>query len=230
MARDLPLATQRVLDLARALAAEPKVLILDEMTAALPTDLVGHVLRVVRAEADAGRGVIYISHRFAEIAELCDRATRAARRRDGGRPRHRPRGRGQGGRDDAGRRARARGRAPPSARAAGPVRLSVQAARRRAQAAGRLVRAARGRGAGRRRARRPGPGRAVRGARRAAARRPAGPSTSTVRRSRFRHPADAIARGLAFVPGNRADALLAQRPVRENIALPLRGAALPPGA
>ncbi|MFZ0013759.1 MAG: ATP-binding cassette domain-containing protein, partial [Acidimicrobiia bacterium] len=35
------------------------------------------------------------------------------------------------------------------------------------------------------------------------------------------HPADAIAEGLTLVPGNRADALLAERSVRENIALPL---------
>ena len=36
----------------------------------------------------------------------------------------------------------------------------------------------------------------------------------------FGHPADAIDAGLTFVPGDRADALLAQRSVRENIALP----------
>ena len=71
----LPLATLRILDLARALAAEPDVLLLDEMTAALPTDLVERVLSVMRGQADAGRSVIYISHRFAEIAALCDRAT-----------------------------------------------------------------------------------------------------------------------------------------------------------
>jgi ribose transport system ATP-binding protein len=37
----------------------------------------------------------------------------------------------------------------------------------------------------------------------------------------FAHPADAIAQGLTFVPGDRAHALLMQRSVRENIALPL---------
>jgi ribose transport system ATP-binding protein len=37
----------------------------------------------------------------------------------------------------------------------------------------------------------------------------------------FRHPADAIAAGLTLVPGDRAQALLMARPVRENIALPL---------
>jgi ribose transport system ATP-binding protein len=37
---------------------------------------------------------------------------------------------------------------------------------------------------------------------------------------RFGHPADAIAAGLTLVPGDRAHALLMQRSVRENIALP----------
>ena len=36
----------------------------------------------------------------------------------------------------------------------------------------------------------------------------------------FNHPADAIANGLSLVPGNRAEALLKERSVRENIALP----------
>ena len=71
----LPLATLRILDLARALAAEPDVLMLDEMTAALPTDLVDRVLKVIRQQADAGRSIVYISHRFTEIAAVCDRAT-----------------------------------------------------------------------------------------------------------------------------------------------------------
>lgn len=75
MVRRMPLATLRIMDLARALAAEPDVLLLDEITAALPTDLVTRVLSVARAQADAGRSIIYISHRFAEIAELCDSAT-----------------------------------------------------------------------------------------------------------------------------------------------------------
>ena len=53
-------------------------------------------------------------------------------------------------------------------------------------------------------------------------RRPTGGSIEVEgRRVAFRHPADAIAAGLTLVPGNRADALLAERSVRENIALPL---------
>jgi ribose transport system ATP-binding protein len=63
-ARDVPLAIQRVLDLARALAVEPDVLLLDEMTAALPANLAERVLDVVRRQGQAGRSVIFISHRF----------------------------------------------------------------------------------------------------------------------------------------------------------------------
>ena len=75
MISDLPLATLRIIDLARALAAKPDILLLDEMTAALPTDLVARVLKVVRSQADVGMSVIYVSHRFSEIAQICNRAT-----------------------------------------------------------------------------------------------------------------------------------------------------------
>jgi ribose transport system ATP-binding protein len=74
-ARDLPLATLRVMDLARALAIEPDVLLLDEMTAALPADLTARVLDVVAGHRGTSRSVIFISHRMLEVAGLCDRAT-----------------------------------------------------------------------------------------------------------------------------------------------------------
>ncbi len=74
-ARDLPLATLRVVDLARALAIEPDVLLLDEITAALPADLTSRVLDVVAGHRGTSRSVIFISHRMLEVAGLCDRAT-----------------------------------------------------------------------------------------------------------------------------------------------------------
>src|SRR5688500_1878979 len=74
-ARDLPLATLRIIDLARALAIEPAVLLLDEMTAALPADLTARVLEVVASIRGTDRSVIFISHRMLEVAGLCDRAT-----------------------------------------------------------------------------------------------------------------------------------------------------------
>ena len=50
--------------------------------------------------------------------------------------------------------------------------------------------------------------------------RTAASCSSTGDRSSFRHPADAIRAGLVYVPADRAEALLMQRSVRENIALP----------
>ncbi|CAN5636908.1 sugar ABC transporter ATP-binding protein [soil metagenome] len=74
-ARNLPLATLRVIDLARALAIEPDVLLLDEMTAALPADLTAGVLKAIGKQRGTSRSVIFISHRMLEVAGLCDRAT-----------------------------------------------------------------------------------------------------------------------------------------------------------
>ena len=75
MARRLPLASLRIIDLARSLAIEPDVLMLDEMTAALPANLTERVLEVVGRLRGGDRSVIFISHRMIEIAAVCDRAT-----------------------------------------------------------------------------------------------------------------------------------------------------------
>src|SRR6476619_7085550 len=75
LARDVPLASLRIVDLARALAIEPDVLLLDEMTAALPADLTEHVLEVIGRTRGSDRSVIFISHRLIEIGAVCDRAT-----------------------------------------------------------------------------------------------------------------------------------------------------------
>jgi ribose transport system ATP-binding protein len=75
MARDVPLASLRIIDLARALAIEPDVLMLDEMTAALPANLTESVLGVVNGLRGGDRCTIFISHRMTEIASVCDRAT-----------------------------------------------------------------------------------------------------------------------------------------------------------
>ena len=74
MARRLPLASLRVVDLARALAIEPDVLLLDEITAALPANLTERVLEVIR-QPRGDRSIIFISHRLLEVAAICDRAT-----------------------------------------------------------------------------------------------------------------------------------------------------------
>lgn len=71
----IPLATLRMLDLARALAHDPQLLLLDEITAALPTDMAERVFAVMRQWRDRGRSVLFISHRLSEVEAECDRAT-----------------------------------------------------------------------------------------------------------------------------------------------------------
>jgi ribose transport system ATP-binding protein len=75
MTGDLPLPTLRMLDLSRALARDPQLLLLDEITAALPSDLAEKVFQVMREWRDRGRSVLFISHRLAEVTANCDRAS-----------------------------------------------------------------------------------------------------------------------------------------------------------
>jgi ribose transport system ATP-binding protein len=75
LVRELPLETLRMLDLARALAHEPDVLLLDEITAALPADQADRVFDVMNRWKAAGRSVLFITHRLAEVLRMCDRAT-----------------------------------------------------------------------------------------------------------------------------------------------------------
>src|SRR6201986_941845 len=75
LVRDLPDPTLRLIDLARALAWEPAVLLLDEITASLPADLSEQIYAMVKRWRERGNAVIFISHRMAEVSALCDRAT-----------------------------------------------------------------------------------------------------------------------------------------------------------
>jgi ribose transport system ATP-binding protein len=80
-AGDVPLPMLRMVDLARALARDPRLLVLDEITAALPSDLAERVFAVIREWREQGRSVLFITHRLAEVIATCDRATIL---RDGG--------------------------------------------------------------------------------------------------------------------------------------------------
>jgi len=225
MARDLPLASLRIIDLARALAIEPDVLMLDEMTAALPANLTERVLGVVNGLRGGDRCTIFISHRMTEIASVCDRATVL---REGATV-----GVVDVGEEDSADRIvelmlgdvavemaenSEKGQSPHRSEHVRP-RIEV----RKVGAQSRLrdvsfelypgevlgVVALEGQGqdelfdilAGSDR-----------------------PTTGEVlvdgEAVSFRHPADAIRRGVVFVPADRAEALLMQRPVRDNVALP----------
>jgi ribose transport system ATP-binding protein len=73
--RDVPLAMLRLLDLARALAKDPQLLMLDEITAALTTDQTTFVFDLMREWKERGRSVLFITHRLGEVLEMSDRAT-----------------------------------------------------------------------------------------------------------------------------------------------------------
>jgi ribose transport system ATP-binding protein len=75
MVKDLPLPVLRLLDLSRALAHDPQLLMLDEITAALTTDQADHVFAVMREWKARNRSVLFISHRLGEVLAMCDQAT-----------------------------------------------------------------------------------------------------------------------------------------------------------
>ncbi|CAN7351267.1 sugar ABC transporter ATP-binding protein [Mesorhizobium amorphae] len=227
-ARDIPLAVLRVLDLARALAVEPDVLLLDEMTAALPANLAEKVLEVVRRQGDSGRSVIFISHRFVEISALCDRATVL---RDG---------------ETVGvvdivpgveekivelmlgaRIVKTQMTARPAGQAASTAasrpRLSVRNLRVGTKLQDVSFDLANGEVVGV--VALEGQGQDELFAALAGSIRPSGGTIDVDGQGvKFTHPSDAIRAGIAYVPGDRAEALAMQRSVHENIALPFSAA------
>jgi ribose transport system ATP-binding protein len=72
---NLSIAQQHLLDLAKAFAVNPKVLILDEPTAPLGQESVEILFERVKKIAASGTSVVYITHRLAEVRELADRVT-----------------------------------------------------------------------------------------------------------------------------------------------------------
>jgi ribose transport system ATP-binding protein len=225
--RNIPLAVLRVLDLARALAIEPDVLLLDEMTAALPANLAERVLDVIRRQSRTGRSVIFISHRLLEISALCDRATVL---RDGetvGVVTMEP------GAEEkivelmlgaqiekalSSAAHRGTGAAPKAAGGEAP-RLRVRNLRVGTKLedvsfdllAGEVLGVVALEGQGQDE---------LFGVLSGAVRPSGGTIQVDGKEVQFRHPAAAIKEGLVLVPGDRTEALLMQRSVRENIALP----------
>jgi ribose transport system ATP-binding protein len=72
---EVGVAQRQLIELAKALAIEPKILVLDEPTAPLTADLVDLLFEKIRAAAARGAAVIYISHRLQEVRQIADRVT-----------------------------------------------------------------------------------------------------------------------------------------------------------
>jgi ribose transport system ATP-binding protein len=75
LVKDLPLSRRQMVEIAKALARKPRVLILDEATSALTASDVTKVFKVLKRLRDEGIALLYISHRMHEIAELADDCT-----------------------------------------------------------------------------------------------------------------------------------------------------------
>ncbi len=74
-ARGLSIADQQLVEIAKALSRDARVLVMDEPTAALSGNEVARLFNVVKALREQGCAVLFISHRLDEIFELCQRVT-----------------------------------------------------------------------------------------------------------------------------------------------------------
>src|SRR4030095_5383200 len=72
-ARGLSIADQQLVEIAKALSFQARVLVMDEPTAALSGVEVERLFSVVRSLRDQGAAIMFISHRFEEITALCER-------------------------------------------------------------------------------------------------------------------------------------------------------------
>ena len=70
--KDLPLSRQQMVEIAKALVRNPRLIIMDEATSALTARDVEQLYRIIRELRDRGLAVLYISHRMPEISALAD--------------------------------------------------------------------------------------------------------------------------------------------------------------
>ena len=221
-AAEFPLPFLRLLDLARALSHEPRLLILDEITAALPADLAQRVYRAMEDQLGEDRAVLFISHRLEEVIEHCTmctvfrdgRTVASFEPTEGGEQRIVASMLGDEAtvqREDLAERiVTAPGRdlltvIDLSAGSAHNISFTVRAG----EVVGLVALEGQGQDS-------------LFAALSGDARTRTGTITLDGNPLTARHPADAIKRGMVFVPSDRLMALLPQRPIRESIALPLR--------
>ncbi len=73
--RKLTMPEQQLVEIARALGANARILIMDEPTASLSEHEVEHLFDVIRQLRSAGAGIVYVSHRLEELLHMADRVT-----------------------------------------------------------------------------------------------------------------------------------------------------------
>jgi rhamnose transport system ATP-binding protein len=75
LARGLSIADQQLVEIAKALTSNARVIVMDEPTAALTTNEVARLFGIVRTLRDRGNAVLFVSHRLEEIFAVCQRVT-----------------------------------------------------------------------------------------------------------------------------------------------------------
>ena len=73
--RDLSVAEQQLVEIARALSMRSRVIVMDEPTSALSETEVGNLVEIVRRLKADGLSIIFVTHRLEEVFRLCDRYT-----------------------------------------------------------------------------------------------------------------------------------------------------------
>ena len=225
LAGGLPAALQQLAAVARAVAGDARVLILDEPTSSLDADEVQALFTLIRRLRDKGVAILFVTHFLDQVYEICDRITVLRNGRFVGeyrvRKARRPRPGGGHGGPRAGERREARGaRCRGRWRARRYSAVENLAPSRAAQAHGHRV--ARRRNPGRCRIAGFRPNRAGATAVRARCTR-LGRDRVDGQAARLEQPADAVHLGLGFCPEDRKHSgIVAELSVRENIALALQ--------
>ena len=72
---ELPVSKQQMVEIAKALSIQAKVLVMDEPTSALTSKEIDELFRIIKQLRQDGCGIVYISHRLEELSHLADRVT-----------------------------------------------------------------------------------------------------------------------------------------------------------
>lgn len=73
--RDLSISEKQMVEIARAIAFDARVIVMDEPTSSITDDEVNQLFQIIEQLRSEGRSVIYISHKLKEIKAICDRVT-----------------------------------------------------------------------------------------------------------------------------------------------------------
>jgi inositol transport system ATP-binding protein len=75
LVRDLSVAEQQMVEIARALSMESRLIVMDEPSSALSSTEVAKLFRIIRDLRAQGLSIIFVTHRLDEVKEICDRFT-----------------------------------------------------------------------------------------------------------------------------------------------------------